>query len=145
MSKVLIDIDLKRIRGLIDHFGGSGSEEFEDYDQENARDEFTDMLQLIFAGQEIVGINEWQPIETAPKDGTSILLHNNIALGIKGKKAKECDDTNTVVGAWWANEGEEEEGEWICYMSMVRDPNCPFDPTHWMPLPNPPKQEKEIV
>jgi hypothetical protein len=84
-------------------------------------------------------MNEWQPIETAPKDGTAILLHNNIALGIKGKKAKECDDTNTVVGAWWG------DNEWICYMGLVRDPNCPFNPTHWMPLPNPPKQEKEIV
>lgn len=81
-------------------------------------------------------IQDWQPIETAPRDATGILLHNNKAPGIRGGKANECDGTNTVVGSWWSNEGE--DGEWICYMSMIIDPNCPFEPTHWMPLPKPP-------
>jgi len=128
MSKVLIDIDLKRIRGLIDHFGGSGSEEFEDYDQEDARNEFRDMLELIYAGQEIVdSMNEWQPIETAPKDGSRILAFFPIINNYK---------ILTV--------------EFLRHRWYI----CPYDsefemmggdPTHWMPLPNPPKQEKEIV
>ena len=128
MSKVLIDIDLKRIRGLIDHFGGSGSEEFEDYDQEDARNEFRDMLELIFAGQEIVGsMNEWQPIETAPKDGTRILAFFPIINSYK------ILTVEFIRHRWY-----------ICpYDSEFK--MMGGDPTHWMPLPNPPKQEKEIV
>jgi len=125
MSKVLIDIDLKRIRGLIDLFGGSGSEEFEDYNEENARDEFKDMLHLIYAGQEIVGsMNEWQPIGIAPKhdkleDSVNILVFR----GNEGFEEKIITIENSINYRYY---------KWNGF-------------THWMPLPNPPKQEKEIV
>lgn len=83
-------------------------------------------------------MSEWQPIETAPMDGTSILVHNNNAPGCPGGVADECWAGNTDVAAWWADE-KGGNGEWICYMSAVLDPTLHFDPTHWMPLPSPPK------
>lgn len=63
------------------------------------------------------GWNGWEPIETAPKDGTLVLLF--------------CPSQFTgdyqIVGLW-------ERGNW-------RDPDeCqPIEATHWMPLPMPPE------
>jgi hypothetical protein len=84
-------------------------------------------------------MTEWQPIETAPKDGTSILVHNNVAPGCKDGVADECWAGNTDVAAWWADE-RGGEGAWICYMSKVLDPELHFTPTHWMPMPSPPRR-----
>ena len=83
----------------------------------------------------------WRPIATAPKDGTAILLH----FQWDTNPVPECNDVNTVVASWWAEEPDEngELGDWICYMDLPRDPACPFKPTHWMPLPDPPPVETE--
>ena len=59
----------------------------------------------------------WQPIETAPKDGTLILGYKN------GEMA-------TVE---WAYCGE--SGDWNLVVSWDGQP---WTPTHWMPLPEPP-------
>ncbi len=62
-------------------------------------------------------MSEWQPIETAPKDGTSILLY-----------ACERDvDVYSVV------EGFTFEGDWLTQFGYV-------DATHWMPLPPAPAE-----
>ena len=85
----------------------------------------------------------WRPIETAPKDGTSILLHCSRYFRDESP-ALECDDVNTVVASWWEREepnADGELGDWICYMDLPMDPLCPFEPTHWMPLPDPPSAE----
>ena len=87
----------------------------------------------------------WRPIETAPKDGTSILLHCSRYFRDESP-ALECDDVNTVVASWWEREepnADGELGDWICYMDLFMDPLCPFEPTHWMPLPDPPPAETE--
>lgn len=60
----------------------------------------------------------WQPIETAPKDGSRVLLHT--------------PDTHTdtpVLGTW--NYFEEMWEEWGDYYQC--------NPTHWMPLPEAPQ------
>lgn len=44
-----------------------------------------------------------------------------------------------IIAEWWAGENGG-EGAWVCYMDAPLDPRCPVDPTHWMPLPDPPKQ-----
>ena len=59
----------------------------------------------------------WQPIETAPKDGTAILVNTGYA-----------HDAWQYVTAHYRND------LWVacCSSSIVR-------PTHWMPLPEPPQ------
>jgi hypothetical protein len=57
---------------------------------------------------------DWQPIDSAPKDGTPIL----IALGTRMDLAR------------WRRQDQCWEGPDSCAFSE--------QPTHWMPLPDPP-------
>lgn len=67
---------------------------------------------------------EWQPIETAPKDGFSVLISFD---GIVGE-AHYYDQDNEHEGWYWAQE------HWTdAHVSG------PVYPTHWMPLPAPPE------
>ena len=65
---------------------------------------------------------EWQPIETAPKDGTRILI-GVWDLGPDVTSAR-------WNGAFWDMSIQDEE---FCGESDFAGP------THWMPLPDPPK------
>ena len=76
----------------------------------------------------------WQPIETAPRDATAILVMRDIWPGARSGRAEECNGRNTYVASWWPDE-RGGRGAWICYMDAVLDPECPVEPTHWMPLP----------
>ena len=70
-------------------------------------------------------MSEWQPIDTAPKDGTEILLG-----GLYAKK-KWTQSVGSRVGEYWmSNDGGDPEWSSILF----------FKPTHWMPLPAPPKK-----
>lgn len=65
-------------------------------------------------------ISKWQPIETAPRDGSYVLIHN--ALG------------NTHVAHWSRRFlGDHDIEGWCCERKKVARP------THWMPLPGPPE------
>ena len=80
-------------------------------------------------------MNEWQPIETAPKDGSAVLLC--WATDADGKAVNWFEDLSTAdvfvqVASWWGDEG------WVVYCDMVQEPRLHFVPTHWMPLPLPP-------
>ena len=79
---------------------------------------------------------EWQLIETAPKDGTAVLVHRI------SSPPRLCDETNTYVASWWATE-DGSDGCWVCFMDAIQDPECPIKPTHWRPLPAPPKPGSE--
>jgi hypothetical protein len=57
---------------------------------------------------------EWQPIDTAPKDGTEVLLTD-------GKYKRT---------GYWARR----VGVWSIDAIVALEP-----PTHWMPLPEPPE------
>ena len=69
--------------------------------------------------------NGWQPIETAPRDGTPILSC------VEG-------DPEPVI-AWW------DKWEYGCYWKTLNEYYA-MDrgriPTHWMPLPQPPALDK---
>jgi hypothetical protein len=72
---------------------------------------------------------EWQPIETAPKDGAPILASSH--------------------GPWhdWHSAGLHPTSvRWRVYHPNQKGKECwrdqrgnPVSPTHWMPLPPPPK------
>ena len=65
---------------------------------------------------------KWLPIETAPKDGTRVLLHHPHAT-----------DETVTAGAW---------GNWdrdtVCWITDFGEGW--LNPTHWMPLPVPPTE-----
>ena len=60
----------------------------------------------------------WQPIETAPRDGTHIL-----GFG----------DGNSEVIQWSTSYGGTDG--WFCVGKLID-----YDATHWMPLPDLPKE-----
>ena len=69
---------------------------------------------------------DWQPIETAPKDGTRILVYMEGA----------------IIEAWW--EDGYSGGEWDCVSMSSHGCGCCRStndaPTHWVPLPAKPEK-----
>ena len=58
-------------------------------------------------------MSDWQPIETAPKDGTDVLLY---------------EDGEQYVARWFKTDGGQ----------FFNEAEYQHNPTHWMHLPNPP-------
>jgi hypothetical protein len=63
-------------------------------------------------------VTDWQPIETAPKDQTTLLL---------------VDEHGSYFVGWWDRDRWIEDSSYITVW-----------PTHWMFLPDPPAQEGEL-
>jgi hypothetical protein len=63
----------------------------------------------------------WQPIETAPTDGRAVLVANEVGVG-------EAQYFEGEGGWWWANTAPTD------YVDGQVE-----RPTHWMPLPDPPR------
>ncbi len=74
----------------------------------------------------------WQPIETAPKDGTQIMASNGIWIWLVTWDEKEHQD---VWAGWRYESGINPNGE--NYNSGL---NSEGILTHWQPLPQPPTQ-----
>ena len=81
---------------------------------------------------------EWMSIDTAPKDGTDIIV---MYMHIQ---------TQIVHAAFWLNyeEGLDDpdiEGWWTYVWTEVGRSKMEgkYSPTHWMPLPAPPKKGDE--
>lgn len=66
-------------------------------------------------------MSEWQPIVTAPMDGTRFLAYlPSEPVGFEDWCITDC---------WYSD-----------YTSQLETPYCSgVNPTHWMPLPEPPK------
>ena len=69
--------------------------------------------------------SQWQPIDSAPQDGTKVLAYTND--GYKYPLVCQCVWGD---GAWWPDVWE--------------SPAEPLSPTHWMPLLTPPKNAEVI-
>lgn len=65
-------------------------------------------------------MTEWQPIETAPKDGAFLA----------------CEENKRPYVALWLGMDHPRVDESGWYEHWTFDP---VNPTHWMPLPAPPK------
>lgn len=77
----------------------------------------------------------WQPIETAPKDGTWVLLAGGECDGDEG-------DAQRIVTGQYTDylNGRKTEWHWqFCWYDGGYYGNYE-DPTHWMPLPEPPNK-----
>lgn len=72
---------------------------------------------------------DWQPIETAPKDGTYILLG-----GCKHGPAVR-------IGYWGPGRYDHRRREYE--RGWADGPAYGFNPTHWMPLPPAPTNRSE--
>ena len=64
-------------------------------------------------------MSEWQPIESAPKTGERI-----IAVDIN-------DDFYEPCIVWW-------QDEWRDMGDIGANGQYDYEPTHWMPIPEPP-------
>ena len=72
-------------------------------------------------------MSEWQPIESAPKDGTLVLLF--VPKGVDAPVSIGCYDGDSLADSW-----------------LVMEPDFMASwciPTHWQPLPTPPEERKE--
>ena len=69
----------------------------------------------------------WQPIETAPKDGTGLLTYPHYIV-----THWSVDECRMSSGAGWA-------GKW----NEHTDTFAVITPTHWVPLPSPPTKDNK--
>ncbi len=86
--------------------------------------------------------DEWRPIESAPKDGSFVLLHCPNG---------QLESGAVTVGAYWkaderAANGRFMKGHWDGWLGMDADVMSSWcEPTHWRTLPTPPDLPAEKV
>lgn len=81
--------------------------------------------------------NEWQPIEAAPKDGTFILLAGG-ATSEDDYMERGVKTDRPVVAFYDSGDGDVDGGYWwMCFWDGEWRTSYE-NPTHWMPLPEPP-------
>lgn len=93
-----------------------------------AYDEITRLRTELVAGREREARMQWQPIETAPKDGSYLLVSNGHGVWVARFKS--------VYQSGW-----KPPSPW--QSMMLNHAHIPIakrngSPTHWMPLPTPP-------
>lgn len=81
-------------------------------------------------------MSEWQPIDTAPKDGTVVDVwsdgqrYADARFDVPGDP--DCEPDGSVAPTWVHLDWHTTYDVWE-YFEIVPQP------THWMPLPEPPK------
>jgi hypothetical protein len=87
---------------------------------------------------ETANMAKWQPIETAPKDGRTLLL-GYFNSGGNWRTLRGEWFTEGSMDEWDGDDGANPEGWYETSVENDDPPNCwATEPTHWMPLPDPP-------
>jgi hypothetical protein len=108
-------------------------------------------------------VSEWQPIRTAPKDSDLLVWFDHAADPYHDPERPErltdyaawtesgdfLDGRGVAVARWheghWESAGDYGEGYWMPAAWFARE-NDDYErvcnPTHWMPLPAPPRTER---
>lgn len=90
------------------------------YTMQKSRDDMRAALRSAITAAQPEG---WQPIETAPRDGTSILiLYNGCAIEACWECVEYGDWESWSESVYW----------WSSELNCLDDGD---EPTHWMPLP----------
>jgi hypothetical protein len=76
-------------------------------------------------------VSEWQPIETAPKDGTYIWLARPGTMRIGWWASGEKYECHGSIGGGWRDHALSDT------LGGARD--LTYAPTHWQPVPEPPQ------
>lgn len=86
-------------------------------------------------------MSEWQPIETAPKDGARVLVTSYSTANWSDGVDRSYWQTQVawLVCGEWITESHE-DSQYGCVNIPYRNPYA-NGPTHWMPLPAPPTDE----
>ena len=106
--------------------------------QKYAREQFDNAIaaEARVAELEAALASQWQPIETAPKDGTEIIGYGVVAGEINGP-----DDAPRLAAIRWSGGRTDWPGHhWdVCATDAY---SAWMSATHWMPLPTPPEQNE---
>lgn len=77
-------------------------------------------------------MSDWRPIETAPRDGTRVL----VSFGARGVHAVAWEEpAHSGFEIWCVDDGK--HGPYALRGYLDAGPTAP---THWMPLPPPPQE-----
>ena len=74
-------------------------------------------------------MTEWQPIETAPKDGTTVILYGPCRIVWPPRKLSDREHTDATIATAYFR----------CTCWQAGFLGSIIEPTHWMPLPEPPE------
>lgn len=86
------------------------------------------------------GAAQWQPIETAPKDGTDIMLTDGeyVTVGHWYYEAPSIREHRDLEGRWIGQDESDGYEGWLDWLGGIPS-------THWMPLPPFPKGGAQIA
>ena len=80
----------------------------------------------------------WRPIDTAPRDGTPVLLLTSDFGAVEGFWNGSVSNFYKSQVGWASYDPDNMQGDWVSEWRI--DPGdarlyCGATPTHWMPLP----------
>jgi hypothetical protein len=88
-------------------------------------------------------LTEWRPFDTAPQDGTEIIVYREDALVFTASFCESrSEEPANENDRQWFGESTDEDG-W-CWFSACGDDLTGDLPTLWMPMPAPPLTQEKI-